>query len=360
MGTSPSGFIGRIPVRNLWLLMLYASDLYRELGSATRSIEDNPDDIPDLVATMLAATVERRIQRNLTLGYRHRAEILTRVRGRIDHIRTESRMLLSRGRIACSFEELCIDTPRNRFVRAALLRLSSLAGDRALKARCLSLAARLWEAGVTGEAPDRRMVAIETFSRNDSVDRQMIALAKLAFDLALPTEEQGSRYLATPDRDEHWVRHLFERAVGGFYTCTLDSRTWKVRTGTWLQWPVTRQTDRVEEFFPAMKTDVILENTAAGLSIVVDTKFTEIVQRGWHRTISFKSGYIYQMYAYLRSQEKPEDIQSMHTAGVLLHPSVGADFDESIEMQGHQMRFMTVDLTANAKDIRDRLLALTV
>jgi 5-methylcytosine-specific restriction enzyme subunit McrC len=358
METPRSGFIGRIPVRNLWLLMLYASDLYREIGSATRSIEDNPDDIPDLVAAMLIATVERRLQRNLTLGYRHRVETLTRVRGRIDHMRTESRMLLSQGRIACIFDELCIDTPRNRFVRSALLRLSSLASDQVLRARCLSLAARLWEAGVTGESPDRQKIASETFGRNDSADRQMVNLARLAFDLALPTEEQGPRHMATPDRDEYWVRHLFERAVGGFYAYTLDSRIWQVRTGTRLQWPVTRQTARVDEFFPDMQTDIILENKAAGVSIVIDTKFTEIVQSGWHRTKTFKSGYIYQMYAYLRSQEKPEDAKSMHTTGVLLHPSVGSDCDESIEMQGHQLRFMTVDLTATARDIRHRLLEL--
>ena len=29
---STEGFIGRIPVRNLWLLMLYASDLFRTRG----------------------------------------------------------------------------------------------------------------------------------------------------------------------------------------------------------------------------------------------------------------------------------------------------------------------------------------
>ena len=28
------GFVGRIPVRNLWLLMLYASDLFRDLEKA--------------------------------------------------------------------------------------------------------------------------------------------------------------------------------------------------------------------------------------------------------------------------------------------------------------------------------------
>lgn len=54
--TAP-GLIGRIPVRNLWLLMFYASDLFRELNHNKISVEDSPDDIPDLVAEILARAV---------------------------------------------------------------------------------------------------------------------------------------------------------------------------------------------------------------------------------------------------------------------------------------------------------------
>jgi len=355
MDSPSAGYVGRIPIRNLWLLMLYASDVYRELDAASRSVEDNPDDIPDLVAAMLTSCVERRLQRNLTLGYRSRDEIMGKVRGRIDHLRTESHMLLERGKVACSFDELCADTHRNRSVRAALLRLSRLVGNRELGARCASLASRLWEAGVTGEPPGRRQLSLETFGRNDMADRQMVSLAKLAFDLALPTEESGSRHLATPDREEHWLRKLFERAVGGFFDCTLDRTRWHVSTGDWLQWPVVRKTSRIVEILPAMKTDIILENNAAASRIIIDTKFTEIVQTGWYREASLKSGYLYQMYAYLRSQERPEDALSASATGVLLHPSVGDDYNEALEVQGHVIRFMTVDLTASAHDIRNRL-----
>ena len=36
--------IGRIPVRNLWLLMLYASSMYQELTTSRRfAAEENPD-----------------------------------------------------------------------------------------------------------------------------------------------------------------------------------------------------------------------------------------------------------------------------------------------------------------------------
>ena len=114
------GRIGRIPVRNLWLLMLYASDLFRELEKAKVAVEDNPDDIPDLVAELLCRQVERRIQRNLSYGYQSREAILGRVRGRIDLLATERHRLLDRGKIACRFDELTVDTARNRFVRAAL------------------------------------------------------------------------------------------------------------------------------------------------------------------------------------------------------------------------------------------------
>ena len=63
------GYIGRIPVRNLWLLMLYASDLFRTRGIGNVGLEDNPDDLPDLVAEILAHAVEVRQRRRLNLGF---------------------------------------------------------------------------------------------------------------------------------------------------------------------------------------------------------------------------------------------------------------------------------------------------
>ena len=67
------GFIGYIPVRNIWLLLLYASKLYRELPATRRvELESAPDHIPHLVAEILANAVERRLRRNLSHGYQRR------------------------------------------------------------------------------------------------------------------------------------------------------------------------------------------------------------------------------------------------------------------------------------------------
>jgi 5-methylcytosine-specific restriction enzyme subunit McrC len=111
--------VGRIPVRNLWLLMLYASELTRFKGELNALVDADRDDLPDLVAQLLVKAVERRLGRNLTHGYRSRAKALTRVRGRIDILTTEAHQLLDRGEVFCRFHDLTIDTPRNRLVRAA-------------------------------------------------------------------------------------------------------------------------------------------------------------------------------------------------------------------------------------------------
>ena len=72
----------------------------------------------------------------------------------------------------------------------------------------------------------------------------------------------------------------------------------------------------------------------------------------------FKSGYLYQIYSYPRSQEKDHDPLSRDATGMLLHPSAGADVYESGVIQGHEVRFATADLAASIQAIRERLLSL--
>ena len=348
----------RIPVRNIWWLMLYASELrhldeYRLAGA-----EDNPDDIPDLIAEILTYEVERRLARNLNFGWQRRKAVLNRVRGRIDLRYTESRRLLERGKVACSFDELTIDTPRNRLVRAALVKLAAIVEHRELARRCRSLAARLERLGVKGEKPARTKVSVDTFGRFDAPDRLMVAAAQLAFDLALPNEEFAGSYLRSPSREIGWLRRLFERAVAGFYDVTLSHSGWRIHPGKTIHWPQDNPTPGIESILPSMKTDIVLDHRDSGRRIVIDTKFTAVLTSWQHRNESLRSGYIYQIYAYLRSQEGDGDPLSANACGLLLHPAVGESVDEAVVIQGHSIRFATVDLGAAANEIRRQLLAL--
>ena len=352
------GYIGEIPVRNLWLLMLYASQLFRQMDALQkREIEDNPDDIPDLVAEILARAVERRLRRNLSFGYQSRQAILSRVRGRIDHIHTERRQLLHRGVVACRFEELTVDTPRNRYVRAALEKSAKMVQRVDLSRRCRVLAIRLVHMGVSREHLIRHDPSVNLMGRTDTADRQMLAAAQLAFDLALPTEISGSRNLSSPSREPRWVWELYEKAIVGFYDVTLTQWGWKVESQQTLHWNTGNMTERIGEILPSMRADTVLNHTDFDRRIIIDTKFTSILKPGNYRAQTLASPHIYQIYAYLRSQEGRDSLADT-ASGILLYPAVNCSVDESVDIQGHNIRFTTVNLAATPGEIRHRLLEL--
>jgi len=350
------GYIGRIPVRNLWLLMLYASDLFRMHGTGGAGLEENPDELPELVAGILASAVETRQRRHLSLGYQSREAVLNRVRGRIDVLATERQQLSSRGQVACRFDDLTSDTRRNRFVRGALESISRLILRHDLAHRCRKLASDMKAMGVPGNPPTRMQMSADRFGRHDAEDRFMVAAAKLALDLALPTEASGANILALPDREERWVRRLYEKAVAGFYDVVLRASGWQVTCGNTLSWQIDRKTAGIEKILPIMRTDVILNHASSGRRIVIDTKFNSILTRGWYHEEVLRSGYIYQIYAYVRSQVGCGDPLADHAQGLLLHPAVGENLDETVVIQGHAIRFATVDLAASAAEIRLQLL----
>jgi 5-methylcytosine-specific restriction enzyme subunit McrC len=346
--------IGRIPVRNLWLLMLYASDLTRISGTFNAITDDEVNDLPDLVARLLAGSVERRFRRNLTRGYRRREAVLKRVRGRIGILATEARQLLSRGEVFCRFEELTNDTPRNRLVRAALDLMVRLVRSDELRHRCRALSSSLVRAGVAGRRPSRADLAPDQIGRNDSVDRFMIALAQLAFDLALPTEDSGPKTLVAPDREEVWVRRLFEKAVLGFARVELEPLGWSVRGGTFLSWQSSSASEGLAAVLPGMITDILLDPPGGGRRVVIDTKFSSILAMGRFENARLKSGYLYQMYAYVRSQEGLDPLWD-DAAGLFLHPAIDGVIHEHVVIQNHMITFATVDLGSSAAAIRNEL-----
>lgn len=77
----------------------------------------------------------------------------------------------------------------------------------------------------------------------------------------------------------------------------------------------------------------------------------------WHRDESLKSAHLYPIYAYLRSQESDDEhgFAAIDATGILLHPSIDRDFDEAVTIQGHRVRFVTVDLSQRPAAIRNRL-----
>ena len=348
------GFIGRIPVRNLWLLVLYASDLYRSGDIAPGSWDDDDVELPDLLAKMLVTTLDARLQRPLTRGYAPTTGPLRRVRGRIDAWETERGAHWPRGQVVCQWHEHSLDTPRHRLVLCALLSLARLVRDRSIRARCQTQATALQHFGVQRVPVDPRAANQETFGRHDAHDRPMVQLAQLALSLLLPSEAAGPVPLPSPEREDAWVRRLFEKAVLGFYRAHLPTG-WIVRAEEKLDWPLDNASPGMRTWLPGMRLDLSVESPI-GHRLVIDTKFTTLLRRGHYEKEQFASAHLYQLYAYLRTQSAQGDPTRDHAHGLLLYPSIGVDHLEWMTLQGHRMTLATVDLASTPSKMRGDLM----
>ena len=343
--------LDKIPVRNVWLLFLYASDLAHFRDRFEMEVEQSPD-FRSLVARLLCYVTEKRLRRNLSFGYRRREDVLRRVRGRIDILKSVSNYLFRKGEVACRFEELTINTPRNRLVCAAHRKIAGFKVDADLSRRCQTLARALGRAGVSGDLPSRAEIASDQIARHEAEDQLLVSLAQAVFNLVLPTEQAGVRSMLKAQREETEFYKLFEKAIGNFYASELSGEEgWRVFRGKQLRWPVVSASAGISTHLPVMKTDIILENTQEIRRIVIDTKFTDVLTRSQHGGWRFKTDHLYQLYSYLRSQERSDDPMSFSSDGILLYPSVGRDIDETAFIQGHRLRFVTIDLARPSVEV---------
>lgn len=347
-----------IPLRNIWLLFLYAADLVR-FKDATSVKAEAARDLPELLARLLVRVVQQRLRRNLSRGYQAKHAVLSRVRGRIDVLATASGQLLEQGRVACRFEEHTMDTPRNRLVRSALDYLAVIVDIPEVAHECRSLSQQLGRLGVSTQKPSRATLSTDQISRNETADLLMVSLAEMVFEAFIPSEQAGQAHAVAIDADAHLVRRLFEKAVANALRIQLQPLGWQVKHGRKLSWPLAYSSDGIAEHLPGMQTDIELVHGGQRRKLVIDTKFTHIFTDTQYKTEVLRSGYLYQLYAYLRTQEGELPANGIeHSEGMLLHPQRGQALDAYIDMQGHRIRFKTIDLMSSAEEFENQLLSI--
>jgi 5-methylcytosine-specific restriction enzyme subunit McrC len=91
---------------------------------------------------------------------------------------------------------------------------------------------------------------------------------------------------------------------------------------------------------------------------VIDTKYYSYHLASHHGgDEKFLSGHLFQLYAYLRTQEE-HSLAHRNASGVLLYPAVKGDFDQAMKVQGHTIRVRTVRLDQEWSKIESDLLAV--
>lgn len=356
--TSADSISKHVPMRSVWLLQLYASEAYQR-GVITDAAVDAADaELPLLLTTMLCEAVERRLTRELSVGFSRRAATLHRVRGKIDVYATQRHRLLDKGQIRCEFNELTSDHPVNRYLLRVLHYAENLIQplNQAVATQCRRLARSLEVAGVpfVSSAP-------EPTGRLSSADVHPTAVASLLLNLFVPRSGLGPHAFARAELTEGKLRRLFEQALLGIYRYHLTPLGWTVRGARYLHWPLNISTTAQ---LPLMLTDIML-TAPDGTEVVVDAKFASMATS--NRTNSgytLKSGHIYQIQSYVLAHAAAlaEGGDMRPVAGAMVYAALGTPKStfkqhQQFRIHGHDFTFAALDLTGRASTVREGALA---
>ena len=339
-------------------MLLYAWDLAAWRGHVSAEAESSTT-LLGLLARVLEDCTRQLMHRQLTRAHTQRSAVVRGIRGRVDFGASLTRLQFEAGRATCEFSELDIDTPRNRILRSTL---HSLARDPRVEhsdARASdqlrSRLARLVEAmaGVRLNRLSSSDFSCLQLGRNDRDYALPLAICELIHRLELPSEASGDHALVALCRDEIRFERLFEAFVRNFYRLHLTGHAVGSEVLDW--------DDQLScGLAPAMRTDItITERAPPHRRLVIETKFSSTtLSVGRHGAERLKSHNLYQLYAYLRTQEHRGE--SFRTAsGLLLYPKTSHDLDTEMLVQGHRIRAATVDLGSDWEAVESKLLELT-
>jgi 5-methylcytosine-specific restriction enzyme subunit McrC len=347
-----------IPIRNLWHMLLYA---WNELPLKDNWVVVDAESAPSLdalLATALMKLMQQRLRIGLGRNYVNEEQTLRGIRGRIDFEQSLKHRTFERGEAICEFQGYSANEPRNQIVRSTLARLvqigqfgPNIQQANALRHHLRHLARNLDGIELIELTPD--FIHRQQLGRHDRDYRLMLAICGLILQRQMPTESAGGFAFPAIDREVLVLHHIYERFVANFYRIHLDG--WVVTAQKHLEW---HEKAAGNKYLPSMVPDLVLQEKTSGQLIILDTKFTahSLVENQWGKPV-FDSSHLYQLYAYLKSQEHLSEAHRS-ASGILLYPTIHDRFSERVELQDHLMRIEGVDLSAPWQDIEGHLLDL--
>lgn len=338
-----------VPIRNVYWLLLYAWN-HLGAGEETSLSADEPRDLHELFAQVLAETVARLRARGLDRGYAGVEETLAGVRGRIEVGATLKRGLLGSGRTHCRFDELRHDVLHNRILKSTLQSLLSLGLDASVAAGVRRQVRALDAVG------DMRLSRSDfgrvQLHRNNRVYDFALRICRLVHENLIVDPASGAARFRDFRADQRKMGALFEAFIYRFYAREMPrfrvSRP-KVR------WNVAAASEAALRMLPEMRTDVVLRSP--GRRIIVETKFYAEPFSGRYGGTKLRSGHLYQLLAYLEHRTATSPGGPPYE-GMLLYPVVDREFAYDYVLGGHRVMVRSVNLDQPWLSIHRDLLGL--
>ena len=247
----------------------------------TSSMATQRENLLEIVVRLFAERLLVAVRRGLPLRYRRREEDLPLLRGKLDIRRQLLHHATRADRLACSYDELSVDTPLNRVLSAAVQRLSGVTGSAASGRRLGELAARFESVGESAD-PLNEPVRLD---RTNIAFHRLHTLARLFlagnWQSTMAGGQEGFSLLFA-------MNELFEVYVGRVMRTVLASRS------VHLQRRDRFALEEAQRGIFGLKPDIVVDG-----DIVIDTKWKRLDPG--KPNLGVAESDVYQMLAYARA-----------------------------------------------------------
>lgn len=338
----------KIPIDNLYYILLYAWDRLDEGAIVKVSGEDPAADVANLFARVLSSAVARIIKRGLDRGYRRQEEAMRGVRGRIELADTVKRNLGSQGRVLCTFDDLDFDIPHNQIIRSTirlLLRDDTL--DDKIRVRLRDIYRRMHGVSIVALTSD--LFRRAHLHRNGRFYDFLLKVCWIAWEQLLPDPRTGRLKFRDFTRDEKLMGTVFEQFIYNFFLFEQGGLSVE---RPHIAWMLEAMSPIAADILPQMKTDVVLRDPYGAL--LIEAKYTIRTYQEFFGTQKLRSTHLYQLMTYVANWPSQEQLSA-----VLLYASTGEDFAYTYRIGDRSIIVRSLDLDRPWQAIRADLLSLT-
>ena len=343
----------RIPVQNLYYLLLYAWDRFPEGRSVEVAGIQGPE-LPNLIAKVLLDGVRNLLRRGLDRSYIQTDEDLTRPRGRLLISETLSRGLLSRVQIACSTDDLSRDVLQNQIIKTTLERLIRTAEvDAKLRGEMAAIVSGLSDIrSISLTARDFGRVQLHG---NNASYGLLLRVCALAYEALLPEPGTGRFQFRDVFDDETEMRYIFQDFVRNFFRHARTPFSVNVEKFAWNFDP---SVGYGHHLWPRMETDASLFDGRR--TIIIECKWTpNVLPKSRFGSRTLRGEHLRQLHTYV-TQHKHTRNGVGTVEGLLLYPLVDDPVDVAVKVDGQWLRVRTIDLATDWREIHAALLDLVV
>lgn len=331
-------------VKNIYYMLCYSfnKDLLKEREESIVD-EETFNNIYTLFSTILCKMLKKQIKKGINKDYTYCIDEINSIKGKINITESIKRNSFNRKKVICEFDEFSENTLLNQIIKTTCFYL--------IKSNKISTTIKyllkkyvIYFSNV--DLIDIHMINwnILRFNKFNCSYKNILLICRFILQGLIVTDKKGN-YRFQEFIDDTQVSIIYENFIREFYRKhypefkAMSKKLYFTKTN--------------DSFIPIMRTDIVLKNNRK--TLIIDAKFySKIILDGYHGSKVLSSSNLYQIYAYVDSQD-PYKTDSVY--GMLLYAQTLNDPKINTEEQivEHTIVIRTIDLNDEWMGIKNTL-----